>query len=146
MSPFLFTSNILASKPIDVYNHGNMERDFTYIDDIVEGVVRVVKKAPVPDLDCKGDNPNSASSSAPYRLYNIGSNSPVKLMDYIREIEKNIGMKAKLNMMPMQDGDIKKSHANVTGLIRYFGYTPEWDIKKGTKKFIKWYLGYYKVK
>ena len=146
MSPFLFTSNILASKPIDVYNHGNMERDFTYIDDIVEGVVRVVKKAPVPDLDCKGDNPNSASSSAPYRLYNIGSNSPVKLMDYIREIEKNIGMKAKLNMMPMQDGDIKKSHANVTGLIRYFGYTPEWDIKKGTKEFIKWYLGYYKVK
>ena len=146
MSPFLFTSNILASKPIDVYNHGNMERDFTYIDDIVEGVVRVVKKAPVPDLDWKGDNPNPASSSAPYRLYNIGSNSPVKLMDYIREIEINIGMKAKLNMMPMQDGDVKKSHADVTDLIRDFGYTPEWDIKKGTKEFIKWYLGYYKVK
>ena len=86
MSPFLFTSKILASKPIDFYNHGNMERDFTYIDDIVEGVVRVVKKAPEPDLDWKGDNPNPASSSAPYRLYNIGSNSPVKLMDYIREI------------------------------------------------------------
>mgnify|MGYP001595616137 FL=1 len=123
-----------------------MERDFIYTDDIVEGVVRVVKKAPLPDLVWKGDNPNSASSSAPYRLYNIGSNSPVKLMDYIREIEKNIGMKAKLNMMPMQDGDIKKSHADVTDLIRYFGYTPEWDIKKGTKEFIKWYLGYYKVK
>ena len=136
MSPFIFTSNILASKPIDVYNNGNMERDFTYIDDIVEGVVRVVKKAPLPDLDWKGDKPNPASSSAPYRLYNIGSNSPVKLMDYIREIEKNIGMKAKLNMMPMQDGDIKKSHADVTDLIRYFGYTPEWDIKKGIYQMV----------
>ena len=146
MSPFLFTSNILASKPIDVYNHGNMERDFTYIDDIVEGVVRVVKKAPVPDPDWKGDDPNPASSSAPFRLYNIGSNSPVKLMDYIREIEKNLGMEAQLNMMPMQGGDVKKSHADVTDLIRDFDYTPEWDIKKGIKEFIKWYLDYYKVK
>jgi UDP-glucuronate 4-epimerase len=146
MSPFLFTSNILAAKPIDVYNHGNMERDFTYIDDIVEGVVRVVKKAPTPDPDWKGDNPNPASSSAPFRLYNIGSNSPVKLMDYIREIEKNLGIEAKLNMMPMQGGDVKKSHADVTDLIRDFSYTPEWDIKKGIKEFIKWYLDYYKVK
>lgn len=146
MSPVLFTSNILASKPIDVYNHGNMERDFTYIDDIVEGVVRVVKKPPTPDLDWKGDDPNPASSSAPFRLYNIGSNSPVKLMDYIREIEKNLGMEAKLNMMPMQGGDVKKSHADVTDLIRDFDYTPEWDIKKGIKEFIKWYLDYYKGK
>jgi len=146
MSPFLFTSNILASKPIDVYNHGNMERDFTYIDDIVEGVVRVVEKVPAPDPGWKGDDPNPASSSAPFRLYNIGSNSPVKLMDYIREIEKNLGMEAKLNMMPMQGGDVKKSHADVTDLIRDFDYTPEWDIKKGIKEFIKWYLDYYKVK
>ena len=146
MTPFLFASNILALKPINVFNHGNMERDFTYIDDIVEGVVRVVEKAPTPDLDWKGDNPNPASSSAPFRLYNIGSNSPVKLMDYIREIEKNLGIQAKLNMMPMQSGDVIKSHADVTNLIRDFGYTPEWDIKKGIREFIKWYLDYYKVK
>ena len=143
MALFLFTKAILACKPIDVYNHGNMERDFTYIDDIVEGIVRVVNKPPMHDPDWNSERPNPASSSAPYRLYNIGSNSPVKLMDYIREIEKNLGMQAELNMMPMQGGDVKKSHADVSDLIRDFDYTPKWNIKEGIKNFINWYLDYY---
>ena len=145
MALFLFTKAILASEPIDVYNRGDMERDFTYIDDIVEGLSRIIKQAPEPDLNWSGENPNPASSSAPYRLYNIGSNAPVQLMDYIREIEKNLGVKAKLNLMPMQDGDVKKSHADVTSLIEDFDYAPKWDINRGVKNFIAWYLDYYHV-
>ena len=144
MSYFLFTRNILASKPIDIYNHGKMERDFTYIDYIVEGVVKVVNKLPEPDPNWISEAPNPASSSAPYRLYNIGSNAPVKLMDYIREIEKNLGMEAKLNLMPMQDGDFLKSHANVDFLVRDFGYTPKYSIEFGIKKFVEWYRDYYR--
>lgn len=146
MALFLFTKAILASQPIDVYNHGNMERDFTYIDDIVEGISRIVKKAPESDANWSGDAPNPASSSAPYRLYNIGSNSPVPLMDYVRQIESNLGLKATLNMMPMQDGDVQKSHADVEDLIRDFDYTPKWNIRDGIKNFIEWYVDYYKVK
>jgi UDP-glucuronate 4-epimerase len=146
MALFLFTKAILASRPIDVYNHGSMERDFTYIDDIVEGIVRIVKKPPTPDPHWKSDSPNPASSSAPYRLYNIGSNSPVRLLDFIHEIEKNLGIQAELNMMPMQDGDVKKSHAEVSDLIRDFDYTPKWTIQEGVKNFVRWYLDYYKVK
>ncbi len=111
MALFLFTKAILASEPINVYNRGDMERDFTYIDDIVEGLFRIIKKTPKSDPEWSGLTPNPASSSAPYRLYNIGSNAPIKLMDYIHEIEKNLGMKAILNLMPMQDGDVRKSHA-----------------------------------
>jgi UDP-glucuronate 4-epimerase len=143
MAYFLFTKNILASKPIDIYNHGNMERDFTYIDDIVEGVIKVANKTPKPDPSWSSDKPNPASSSAPYRLYNIGSNAPVRLMDYIREIEKNLGIEAKLNLMPMQDGDFLKSHANVDTLVQDLGYTPKHSIESGMKKFIEWYMGYY---
>jgi UDP-glucuronate 4-epimerase len=145
MALFLFTKAILASEAIDVYNRGDMIRDFTYIDDIVEGLIRIVKKAPNPDPDWSGDAPNPASSSAPYRLYNIGSNSPVPLMDYIHEIENNLGMKAKLNLMPMQDGDVRKSHADVEDLIKDFDYSPKWNIKDGIKHFIQWYVDYYKV-
>tara|TARA_B100000686_G_scaffold42013_1_gene43835 strand:- start:3379 stop:4401 length:1023 start_codon:yes stop_codon:yes gene_type:complete len=146
MALFLFTKNILAGKPIDLYNNGNMERDFTYIEDIVEGVTRILKKPPLPDPKWKSNQPNPASSSAPYRLYNIGSNSPIQLMGYVNEIEKNLGIQAKLNMMPMQNGDVKKSHADVSELVRDFDYTPKWTIKKGIKNFISWYLDYYKVK
>ena len=146
MALFLFTKAILASEPVDVYNRGDMERDFTYIDDIVEGLSRIIKKAPESDPAWDGDAPNPASSSAPYRLYNIGSNAPVQLMDYIREIEKNLRMEAKLNLMPMQDGDVQKSHADVTDLIKDFGYTPKWSIKEGIGNFIQWYVDYYKVK
>ena len=145
MALFLFTKAILASEAIDLYNRGDMVRDFTYIDDIVEGLIRIVNKVPGPDPEWSGDVPNPASSSAPYRLYNIGSNSPVPLMDYVREIENNLGMKAKLNLMPMQDGDVRKSHADVEDLIKDFDYAPKWNIKDGIKNFIQWYVDYYKV-
>jgi UDP-glucuronate 4-epimerase len=145
MALFLFTKAILASEPIDVYNRGDMVRDFTYIDDIVEGLSRIIKKVPEPDPKWSGDIPNPASSSAPYRLYNIGSNAPVQLMDYIHEIEKNLGMEAILNLMPMQGGDVRKSHANVTNLTKDFDYAPKWSTKEGIKNFIQWYVDYYKV-
>ena len=145
MALFLFTKAILASEPINVYNRGDMERDFTYIDDIVEGLFRVIKKTPKSDPEWSGLTPNPASSSAPYRLYNIGSNAPIKLMDYIHEIEKNLGVKAILNLMPMQDGDVRKSHANVDNLIRDFDYSPKWNIQDGVKNFIQWYVDYYNV-
>ncbi len=143
MALFLFTKAILASQPIDVYNRGDMERDFTYIDDIVEGVIKIANKSPKPDPNWNSDKPNPATSSAPYRLYNIGSNAPVKLMDYIHEIEKNLRMKAKLNLMPMQDGDFLKSHADVHSLVHDFGYAPKYSIESGIKKFIEWYMAYY---
>jgi UDP-glucuronate 4-epimerase len=146
MALFLFTKAILASEPIDVYNRGDMERDFTYIDDIIEGLSRIIRKAPEPNPEWSGDIPSPASSSAPYRIYNIGSNSPIKLMDYILEIERNLGMKAKLNLMPMQDGDVRKSHADVSDLINDFDYTPKWNIQDGIKNFIQWYVEYYKVR
>ena len=143
MAYFLFTKNILASKSIDIYNHGNMERDFTYIDDIVEGVIKVANKTPKSDPSWSSDEPNPASSSAPYRLYNIGSNAPVRLMDYILEIEKNLGIEAKLNLMPMQDGDFLKSHANIDTFIQDLRYTPKHSIESGIKKFVEWYMDYY---
>ncbi len=146
MALFLFTRAILASEPINVFNRGKMVRDFTYIDDIVEGLSRIIMKAPEPDPEWSGEAPNPASSSAPYRIYNIGSNAPVQLMDYIHEIENNLGMEAKLNLMPMQDGDVPKSHADVENLIKDFGYSPKWNIKDGVKNFIDWYVDYYKVK
>ena len=146
MALFLFTKAILASESIDLYNQGNMVRDFTYVDDIVEGVNRIIKKIPEPDPNWSGTTPDPASSSGPYRLYNIGSNRPVELMDYVQEIEKNLGMTAKLNMMPMQDGDVRKSHADVDNLVRDFEYAPKWNIKNGIKSFIQWYIDYYKVR
>ena len=145
MAYFLFTKSILASEPIDLYNQGNMTRDFTYIEDIVEGVCRIIKKIPEPNSNWSGLDPDPASSSAPYRLYNIGSNRPIQLMDYVQEIEKNLGVKAKLNLMPMQDGDIKKSHADVDDLVKDFEYSPKWNIQNGIKNFIEWYIDYYNV-
>lgn len=146
MAYFLFTKSILASEPIDLYNQGNMTRDFTYIEDIVEGVCRIIQKIPEPNPNWPGPDPDPASSTAPYRLYNIGSNQPIKLMDYVQEIEKNLGMKAKLNLMPMQDCDVKKSHADVDDLIKDFEYSPKWNIQNGIRNFIQWYIHYYNVK
>jgi UDP-glucuronate 4-epimerase len=144
MALFLFTKNILAGKPIDVFNRGNMARDFTYIDDIVEGIIRIVAKPPVANVDWDANNPNPSNSSAPYHLYNIGSNSPVALMDFIREIEKNLALKAQINFLPMQPGDFQKSHADVSGLVNDFGYQPKFNIETGVKNFIDWYTSYYK--
>ena len=143
---FLFTKSILASESIDLYNQGNMIRDFTYIEDIVEGVCRIIKKIPDPNPNWSGSDPDPASSTAPYRLYNIGSNRPTPLMDYVKEIEKNLGVKAKLNLMPMQGGDVKKSHADVDNLVKDFEYSPKWNIQNGIKSFIQWYIDYYKVR
>ena len=123
-----------------------MVRDFTYIEDIVEGVSRVINKIPGPNPDWSETDLDPASSTAPYRLYNIGSNRPVQLMDYVQEIEKNLGMKAELNLMPMQIGDVKKSHADIGDLVKDFEYSPKWSIQNGIKNFIQWYLDYYNVK
>jgi len=143
MALFIFTKNILEGKPIDVFNRGDMVRDFTYIDDIVEGVVRVVMKIPESNSNWEGTKPDPASSPAPYRVYNIGSNSPVKLMDFIQEIEKNLGKKAQLNLMPFQLGDFHKSHADVSSLIEDFGYTPKFNVQIGVKNFVDWYTSYF---
>ena len=143
MALFLFTKNILAGKPIDVYNHGNMMRDFTYIDDIVEGIIRVINKPAKPNLEWSGKNPDPGSSRAPYKIYNIGNNSPVNLIDFIKVIEKKIGKKARKNMLPLQPGDIPVSHADVTDLIEDLEYKPNMSIQEGINKFIDWYLEFY---
>jgi len=143
MAYFLFAKKISEGQPIDVYNHGEMARDFTYIDDIVEGIVRIADKVPQPNSEWDGQNPSPESSTAPYRLHNIGSNSPVNLMDFIKEIEKNLGEKAEMNMMPMQPGDIVKSHADVSSLYEESGYKPKFNVQSGVKKFVDWYTSYY---
>ena len=143
MALFLFTRNILQGEPIDVYNFGKMERDFTYIDDIVSGILKVLEQTPEGILSWDALKPDPSTSPAPYRVYNIGHNSPVELMDFIREIEKQTGKKARLNMMPLQPGDVEKTWADTSDLEKYFGYRPQTDYREGIRKFINWYLMYY---
>lgn len=143
MALFLFTKAILEEKPIDVFNHGNMKRDFTYIDDIVEGVVRLIDKIPAPDPNWKGDNPDTSSSYAPYRLYNIGNNNPVELNRFIEVLENCLGKKAKKNLLPIQLGDVPATYADVDDLIKDVGFKPSTSIEEGIKKFVDWYQGYY---
>jgi UDP-glucuronate 4-epimerase len=145
MALFMFTRNILAGKPIDVFNYGNHRRDFTYIDDIVEGVVRVLDRVPEPNPDWNGDVPDSASSNAPYRLYNIGNNKPVELMHYIEVLEDCLGMKAEKNMLPLQPGDVPATYADVTDLVRDVGYKPDMSVEQGIANFVAWYKDYYQV-
>jgi UDP-glucuronate 4-epimerase len=145
MALFMFTRNILAGKPIDVFNYGNHRRDFTYIDDIVEGVVRVLDRVPEPNPDWNGDTPDSASSNAPYRLYNIGNNQPVELMHYIEVLEDCLGMKAEKNMLPLQPGDVPATYADVTDLVRDVGYKPDMPVEQGIANFVAWYKHYYQV-
>ena len=145
MALFLFTRNILAGKPIDVFNYGNHRRDFTYIDDIVEGVVRVLDRVPEPNPDWSGDDPDSASSNAPYRLYNIGNNQPVELMHYIEVLEECLGRKAEKNMLPLQPGDVPDTYADVADLVRDVGYKPDTPVEQGVANFVAWYRDYYKV-
>jgi len=142
MALFLFTSAIMENRPIDVYNQGKMKRDFTYIDDIVEGIIRVVEKIPEPDTAWNSDNPDSATSYAPYRIYNIGNNSPVELMTFIEVLEDCLGKKAEKNLLPMQPGDVHETCADVDDLIN-IGFKPSTPIEKGIKKFVEWYLDYY---
>jgi UDP-glucuronate 4-epimerase len=144
MALFLFTKNILAGKPIDVFNHGNHRRDFTYIDDIVEGVVRVLDKTAEPNPEWSGDTPDSATSTAPYRLYNIGNNQPVELMHYIEVLEDCLGKKAEKNMLPLQQGDVPATYADVTDLVRDVGYKPDMSVEQGIANFVDWYRDYYR--
>jgi len=143
MAYFLFTKRILEDKPINVYNYGKMERDFTYIDDVVEGVKRVITSIPKPDKNWSGKKPNPGTSKSPFKIYNIGNNAPVNLMDFIEEIEKKLNKKAKKNMMPLQSGDIPKTHADVSNLVKEINYHPNTSIKKGISNFIDWYLDFY---
>jgi UDP-glucuronate 4-epimerase len=145
MALFLFTKAILAGQPIDVFNEGRMQRDFTYIDDIVEGVVRVLDRPAEPDPAWKGDAPDPASSTAPYRLYNIGNNRPVELLDFISAIERALGRKAVLNLLPMQPGDVPATYADVDDLARDVGFAPDTPIEDGVARFVEWYLDYYRI-
>jgi len=143
MSYFLFAGAIKSDKPIQVFNHGKMKRDFTYIDDIVNGIINVMKKPAEPVDNWDSKNPDPATSTAPYRIYNIGNNNPVELLNFIQEIEINMGKKAILEMKEMQDGDVVATWANVDDLIHNFNYNPNTDIQQGIKNFVEWYNSYY---
>lgn len=140
MALFLFTKAILAGEPIEVFNNGNMRRDFTYIDDIVEGVVRILDKPASKNPNWDSNLPDASSSCAPYRLFNIGNNKPVKLMDFIQAIEEALDMAAEKQLMPMQPGDVPATYANVDDLSDYVNYRPQTTLKAGVQKFIEWYL------
>jgi UDP-glucuronate 4-epimerase len=144
MALFMFTKNIIAGQPIDVYNEGNMLRDFTYVDDIVESISRLVAKRPAADPSFDTSKPDPSRSSAPYRIYNIGNNSPVKLLDFIYEIEACLGKKAILNFMPLQPGDVPATYADVASLFEAIDFQPKTSIKTGIKNFVDWYTTYYK--
>jgi UDP-glucuronate 4-epimerase len=145
MSPSLFTKAILEGKPIDVFNHGKMQRDFTYVDDIVEGVVRVLDKPAAPNPAFDTANPDPSSSYAPYRVYNIGNHQPVELMTFIETIENALGKKAIKNMLPMQAGDVVSTFAETSELRKEFGFAPSTSLEVGVGKFVNWYLDYLNV-
>jgi UDP-glucuronate 4-epimerase len=145
MAMFIFTQRILENQPIDVYNHGNMKRDFTYIDDIVEGVIRVIPKIPLGHNNWDGTNPDPATSRAPYLLFNIGNNKAVSLTYFIELVEKNLGKKAKQNLLPLQPGDVPETYADIRALKEYVGFQPTTPIEEGVKRFINWYRDYYHV-
>lgn len=145
MALFLFTKAILEGRPIDVFNNGQMRRDFTYIDDIVEGVVRVSDKVASPNPQWTGATPDPGTSSAPYRIYNIGNNQPVELMHLIGTLEKCLGMTAEKNMLPMQPGDVPATYADVDDLIRDVGFKPATPIETGIERFVAWYREFYQV-
>jgi UDP-glucuronate 4-epimerase len=143
MSPILFASRIVAGQPIDVFNHGRHRRDFTYIDDIVEGVVRVLDRAAEPDPQWSGAKPDPASSSAPYRLYNIGNNQPVELMHFIACLERSLGRTAQKRLLPMQPGDVPDTYADIEALAADVGFRPSTPIEVGVERFVTWFKGYY---
>ncbi|MBI5641475.1 MAG: NAD-dependent epimerase [Nitrospirae bacterium] len=144
MALFLFTKAILENRPIDVFNYGRMQRDFTYIDDIIEGVIRIIDKVPAPNPEWSGDSPDSATSYAPYRLYNIGNNNPVELMHFIEALENHLGRKAEKNLLPLQAGDVPATYADVDDLVRDARFKPVTPIEAGIGKFVEWYREYYK--
>ena len=143
MALFMFTRAILENRPIDMFNQGKMKRDFTYIDDIIEGLVRVIGKIPAPVTTWNSDNPDSATSYAPYRIYNIGNNNPIELMKFVEVLEDCLGKKAEKNLLPMQPGDVPGSYADVDDLVKNIGFKPSIPIEKGIGEFVEWYLDYY---
>jgi UDP-glucuronate 4-epimerase len=144
MALFLFTKAMIEDKPIDVFNHGKMRRDFTYIDDIVEGVIRVLDNTAEANPDWSGKTPDPGTSKVPWRVYNIGNSSPVELMDYISAIENALGMEAKKNFLPLQDGDVPETSADVQALIDDVGFKPDTPVEEGVRRFVDWYRDYYK--
>ncbi|WP_166626739.1 NAD-dependent epimerase [Jeotgalicoccus sp. S0W5] len=146
MALFKFTNAIIDDEPIDVYNHGNMMRDFTYVDDIVEAISRLVDKPAKPNPDWSGDNPDPSSSYAPYKVYNIGNNSPVRLMEFVEAIENRVGKTAIKNYMDLQPGDVPETYANVDDLFRDIDFKPSTDIQDGVNQFVDWYIDYYNIK
>jgi UDP-glucuronate 4-epimerase len=145
MALFIFTKAILEGRPIQVFNHGNMERDFTYVDDIVGGIEKMVPLPPVPGASWNPVKPDPSFSSAPYRIYNIGNSSPVRLTRFIEAIEQSLGRTAEKIMMPIQPGDVEKTWADVSALVRDYGYNPDTPVEDGIQKFVDWYREYYGV-
>ena len=143
MALFKFTKNILEEKPIDVFNNGKHTRDFTYIDDIVESAIKILDNPATSNINWNSNKPDPASSKAPWRVYNIGSNRPVQLMDYIDALEKALGKKAQINLLPLQPGDVPDTHANVDNLKEKFNYKPSTSVIEGVSKFVEWYKNYY---
>lgn len=146
MALFLFTKAILEDKPIDVYNFGKMKRDFTYVDDIVEGIVKLIPKIPAGNKNWTGLRPDPATSLAPYRLYNIGNNKPIELLRFIEVLEEKLKKKAIKNFLPLQEGDVEETFADITDLQNETGFTPSTSIEEGIEKFVNWYREYYKIK
>jgi len=142
MALFLFTKAMIEGKPIDIFNNGNMQRDFTYIDDIVEGIIRVIDNPAKKNPEWNGKHPDPSSSAAPYKIYNIGNSNPVKLLDFVKAIEVSLGKKAIINFLPLQDGDVPATWADVEDLVSALGYKPQTSIGTGVKNFIEWYLHY----
>ena len=145
MSLFMFTKNIIEGKPIDVFNYGDHQRDFTYVDDIVEGVTRCLDTIATANPDWTGDKPDPGTSKAPYRIYNIGNNNPVHLLTFIETLENALGKKAEKNMLPLQMGDVPATYANVDDLVKDMGYKPETKLEAGIQNFVNWYKDFYKV-
>ena len=145
MALFLFAQAILEDRPIDVFNEGRMQRDFTYVDDIVEGLVRVLAKPPAPDPTWSGDHPDPGTSRAAYRVYNIGNDRPVELLRFIEVLEQCLGKRARKNLLPMQPGDVPATRADVTDLVRDVGYRPRTTVEEGVARFVSWYRAYYRV-
>ena len=146
MALFKFTKAVVNDETIDVYNHGNMMRDFTYVDDIVEAISRLIQKPAQPNPEWSGANPDPSSSYAPYKIYNIGNNSPVRLMEFVEAIENKLGKTAKKNYMDLQPGDVPETYANVDDLFKNIDFKPQTSIQDGVNKFIDWYLDYYNLK
>ena len=144
MAPMLFTDAILNDRAIKVFNNGEMSRDFTYIDDIVDGIVKVIDNPAQSNVDWDGNEPEISSSSAPYKIYNIGNNAPLSLMNFIETLENTLAKKAEKNFMPMQDGDVISTYADASGLMNDFQYKPDTKLGDGIAKFVEWYKNFYK--